>query len=148
MDTQTENTDSYAYRLERIAAGESWEESVLRVALDAPALQDSEREAIKRRICGIENSTDHIRLAEIAHKIRGYKPRLSDLARTTIHVPWGCGEPGWEAYDANLDGAYTNYHVCPPNTVLTEVETDYLRATVVQLSHADVHCAVIAEMHF
>lgn len=144
------NHNSLARRLKRIAMGEAYEESVLRIALVAPGLDDSERDALRRRLDGLSSSTDHIRLQSIAVKLEGYRPRLGDLATAIVE---GGGEfehdePGWEAYDAQFAGAYVNYHICPPGLSMEIVDVDYLKASNVQIEHADNECTIFAEMHF
>lgn len=144
------NHNSLGQRLERIAFGRTYEESVLRIALAAPGLDDSERESVRRRLEGLTNSTDHLRLQSVARKLEGYKPRLGDLATTIVRGEgeFEHDEPGWEAYDSQFDGAYINYHICPPGLTMEIVDVDYLDAAHVQIEHADNACTIFAEMHF
>lgn len=142
--------NSFARRLERIALGEAYEESVLRIALGAPGLNDLERISLQRRLDGLSSSTDHLRLQDTARKLVGYKPRLGDLATAIVtnRHAFISGEEGWEAYDSQFAGSYINYHVCPPGLTLEMIDVDYLKAANVQVEHADSYCTIFAEMHF
>ncbi|MEY2152246.1 hypothetical protein AB7849_15180 [Rhodanobacter sp. 115] len=144
------NHNSFAQRLERIARGHAYYETVLRIALAAPGLDDAERAALQRRLDGLSCSTDHLRLQDVAFKLRAYKPRLGDLATAIVSGggEYEHDEPGFEAYDAQFAGSYTNYHICPPGLTLEMVDFEYLDAANVQIEHADNACTIFAEQHF
>ena len=59
-----------AERLDDIAAGKMWSESVLMVAINQSYLSDEEKGILRRYLRGSHTGVDHVTLQDIARAIR------------------------------------------------------------------------------
>lgn len=87
------------WELEATAAGKAYYGGALRVALDLPGIDADDRAVLNRWSTGTQNSTDHIRLQEVANKV---KPEPEARPRIGIKIEGGVIQHVFADTDASI----------------------------------------------